>query len=146
MGKIDQISTNTFRYTMWSAPNVYMFVYTLIGALKDRPCLSHKIYSTLPRRKRRDDANWRALYKAQTLISWMLNVQAATRSQLCSAMPRQLCCAYGAPRCCASPQEARQDSQRDAPSGGSNTKREVKKSTPKDSSFIYSDWSPLIIV
>ena len=27
-----QISTNTFRYTMCSAPNVYMFVYTLIGA------------------------------------------------------------------------------------------------------------------
>ena len=32
MGEIDQISTNTFRYTMCSAPNVYMFVYTLIGA------------------------------------------------------------------------------------------------------------------
>ena len=31
-GEIDQISTNTFRYTMCSAPNVYMFVYTLIGA------------------------------------------------------------------------------------------------------------------
>ena len=24
--------TNTFRYTMCSTPNVYMFVYTLIGA------------------------------------------------------------------------------------------------------------------
>ena len=32
MGEIDQISTNTLRYTMCSAPNVYMFVYTLIGA------------------------------------------------------------------------------------------------------------------
>ena len=31
-GEIDQISTNTFRYTMCSAPNVYMFVYRLIGA------------------------------------------------------------------------------------------------------------------
>ena len=31
-GEIDQILTNTFRYTMCSAPNVYMFVYTLIGA------------------------------------------------------------------------------------------------------------------
>ena len=30
--EIDQISTNTFPYTMCSAPNVYMFVYTLIGA------------------------------------------------------------------------------------------------------------------
>ena len=34
------MSTNTFRYTMCSAPNVYMFVYTLIGAqivpLKER--------------------------------------------------------------------------------------------------------------
>ena len=47
------------------------------------------------------------------LTLWILFVlQAATRSQLCSAMPRQLCCAWGAPRCCASPQEARQDSQR----------------------------------
>ena len=27
-----QFKTNTFRYTMCSAPNVYMFVYTLIGA------------------------------------------------------------------------------------------------------------------
>ena len=26
------MSTNTLRYTMCSAPNVYMFVYTLIGA------------------------------------------------------------------------------------------------------------------
>ena len=32
MGEIDQISTNTLRYTMCSAPNVYKFVYTLIGA------------------------------------------------------------------------------------------------------------------
>ena len=31
-GEIDEISTNTFKYTMCSAPNVYMFVYTLIGA------------------------------------------------------------------------------------------------------------------
>ena len=31
-GEIDQISTNTFRYTMCSEPNVYMFVYILIGA------------------------------------------------------------------------------------------------------------------
>ena len=31
-GEIDQISANTFRYTMWGAPNVYMFVYILIGA------------------------------------------------------------------------------------------------------------------
>ena len=31
-GEINQISTNTLRYTMCSAPNVYMFVYTLIGA------------------------------------------------------------------------------------------------------------------
>ena len=31
-GEIDQISTNTFRYTMCSAPDVYMFVYTLMGA------------------------------------------------------------------------------------------------------------------
>ena len=30
-GEIDQISTNTFRYTMCCAPNVYMFVYILIG-------------------------------------------------------------------------------------------------------------------
>ena len=31
-GEIDQISTNTFRYIMCCAPNVYMFVYILIGA------------------------------------------------------------------------------------------------------------------
>ena len=31
-GEIDQISTNTFRYTTCCAPNVYMFVYILIGA------------------------------------------------------------------------------------------------------------------
>ena len=31
-GEIDQISTNTFIYTMCSAPNVYMFVYILIIA------------------------------------------------------------------------------------------------------------------
>ena len=31
-GEIDQISTNTFRYTICCAPNVYMFVYILIGA------------------------------------------------------------------------------------------------------------------
>ena len=31
-GEINQISTNTYRYTMCSAPNVYMFVYTLSGA------------------------------------------------------------------------------------------------------------------
>ena len=31
-GEIAQISTNTFRYTMCSAPNVYMFVYILIIA------------------------------------------------------------------------------------------------------------------
>ena len=30
-GEIDQILTTTLRYTMCSAPNVYMFVYTLIG-------------------------------------------------------------------------------------------------------------------
>ena len=29
---IDQISTNTLRYTMCCAPIVYMFVYILIGA------------------------------------------------------------------------------------------------------------------
>ena len=29
---MDQISTNTFSYTMCSAPNVHMFVYTLIIA------------------------------------------------------------------------------------------------------------------
>ena len=28
--EIDQISTNTFRYTICSAPNVYIFVYILI--------------------------------------------------------------------------------------------------------------------
>ena len=32
MGEIDQISTNTFRYTTCCAANVYMFVYILIGA------------------------------------------------------------------------------------------------------------------
>ena len=31
-GEIDQTSTNTFRYTMCCAPNVYMFVYISIGA------------------------------------------------------------------------------------------------------------------
>ena len=31
-GDIDQISTNTLRYTMCCAPIVYMFVYILIGA------------------------------------------------------------------------------------------------------------------
>ena len=31
-GEIDQISTNTFRYTICCAANVYMFVYILIGA------------------------------------------------------------------------------------------------------------------
>ena len=31
-GEIDQLSTNTFRYTMCCAPNVYIFVYILIGA------------------------------------------------------------------------------------------------------------------
>ena len=31
-GEIDQKSANTFRYTMCCAPNVYMFVYILIGA------------------------------------------------------------------------------------------------------------------
>ena len=31
-GEIDQISINTLRYTMCCAPNVYMFVYTLIEA------------------------------------------------------------------------------------------------------------------
>ena len=31
-GEIDQISTNTFRCTICSAPNVYMFVYKLIIA------------------------------------------------------------------------------------------------------------------
>ena len=31
-GEIDQISTNTFGYTICYAPNVYMFVYILIGA------------------------------------------------------------------------------------------------------------------
>ena len=30
-GEIDQISTNTFRYIICCAPNVYMFVYILIG-------------------------------------------------------------------------------------------------------------------
>ena len=42
-GEIDQISTTTLRYTMCSAPNVYMFVYTLIGThivpLKTDLCL-----------------------------------------------------------------------------------------------------------
>ena len=31
-GEIDQISTETFRYTICYAPNVYIFVYILIGA------------------------------------------------------------------------------------------------------------------
>ena len=31
-GEIDQISTNTFRYTICCAANVYMFIYILIGA------------------------------------------------------------------------------------------------------------------
>ena len=31
-GEIDQISTNTFIYTMCSTPNVYMFVYIFIIA------------------------------------------------------------------------------------------------------------------
>ena len=30
-GEIDQISTNTFRYTTCCSANVYMFVYILIG-------------------------------------------------------------------------------------------------------------------
>ena len=48
-GEIDQISTNTFRFTMCSAPNIYMFVYTLIGAqivLLTRSCFHPRNWQT----------------------------------------------------------------------------------------------------
>ncbi|MCJ8728835.1 hypothetical protein PDJAM_G00009900 [Pangasius djambal] len=55
-------------------------------------CLWRKTCCTRLQRRRGGDTRRSGLSRAQTLTSWMSNVQVAIRSPQCSAMLRQWCC------------------------------------------------------
>ena len=68
-GEIDQISTNTFRYTTCCAANVYMLVYILITALFIVQLLCREEGQLLQNTVKKVNMNYvngRSLYKPRT--------------------------------------------------------------------------------